>query len=162
MQTVSSGYGYTLPGYCMTVAEQALRRGNNDHYAISIRQEAIRLVKSGLSQQAVRQQLGVGHITLLAWPSRGLNSSASPWPMPATTASPWPSGPVRTVAGGWETASGLTSCSVFTPLPTRWVVERSISCLQWDRRLSRDYECETSSAEATVYLSSIRHLIRKF
>ena len=61
-----------------------------------------------------------------------------------------------------EAAPGLTGIGGFTPVPTRWVVERSISCLQWDRRLSRDYECETSSAEATVYLSSIRHLIRKF
>ena len=65
---------------------------------------------------------------------------------------------------GWrlETAPGLTGSGGFTPVPTRWVIERSISWLQWDRRLSRDYECETSSAEATVYLSSIRHLIRKF
>ncbi|MCC3155077.1 transposase [Hymenobacter sp. BT770] len=65
---------------------------------------------------------------------------------------------------GWqlETAPGLTGSGGFTPVPTRWVVERSISWLQWDRRLSRDYECETSSAEATLYLSSIRHLIRKF
>ena len=65
---------------------------------------------------------------------------------------------------GWrlETASGLTGSGGFIPVSTRWVVERAISWLQWDRRLSRDYECETSSAEATVYLSSIRHLIRKF
>ena len=64
---------------------------------------------------------------------------------------------------GWrlETAPGRSSGG-FTPQPTRWVVERSISWLQWDRRLSRDFECETSSAEATVYLSGIRQLIRKF
>jgi transposase len=65
---------------------------------------------------------------------------------------------------GWrlETTPGLTGGGGFTPVPTRWVVERSISWLQWDRRLSREYEGETSSAEATLYLSSIRHLIRKF
>ena len=65
---------------------------------------------------------------------------------------------------GWrlETAPGLSGGGGFTPQPTRWVVERSISWLQWDRRLSRDFECQTSSAEATLYLSSIRHLIRKF
>ena len=65
---------------------------------------------------------------------------------------------------GWrlETAPGLAGSGGFTPVPTRWVVERSISWLQWDRRLSRDYECETTCAEATLYLSSIRHLIRKF
>ena len=54
----------------MIVAEQALRRGKNDHYAIAVRQEAVRLVESGLSQQAVRQQFGVGHMTLLAWLKR--------------------------------------------------------------------------------------------
>ena len=65
---------------------------------------------------------------------------------------------------GWrlETAPGLGGHSRFTPVPTRWVVERSISWLHWDRRLSRDYECGTAAAEATLYLSSIRHLIRKF
>ena len=65
---------------------------------------------------------------------------------------------------GWrlETAPGLSGSGGFTPAPTCWVIERSTSWLQWDRRLSRDYECETSSAEATLYLSSIRHLIRKF
>lgn len=54
----------------MTAPEQAPRRGKNDHYAISVRQEAVRLVESGLSQQAVRQQFGVGHLTLLAWLQR--------------------------------------------------------------------------------------------
>jgi len=53
---------------------------------------------------------------------------------------------------GWrlETAPGLTGRGGFTPQPTRWVVERSSSWLPWDRRLSRDYECETSSAEAAL------------
>ena len=54
----------------MTALEQAPRRKKNDHYAISVRQEAFRLVESGLSQQAVRQQFGVGHMTLLAWLKR--------------------------------------------------------------------------------------------
>ena len=65
---------------------------------------------------------------------------------------------------GWrlETAPGLVGRGGFTPVPTRWVVERSISWLHWDRRLSRDYECETTCAEAPTYLSSSRYLIRKF
>ncbi|GAC1368112.1 MAG: hypothetical protein NVSMB30_03940 [Hymenobacter sp.] len=54
----------------MTINEQAPRRSKNAHYAISVRQEAVRLVESGLSQQAVRQQFGVGHMTLLAWLQR--------------------------------------------------------------------------------------------
>ena len=58
---------------------------------------------------------------------------------------------------GWrlETAPNLTGGGGFTPQPPRWVIERSISWLHWNRRLSRDYECETSSAEAALYLSSI-------
>lgn len=65
---------------------------------------------------------------------------------------------------GWHLASapGLSGQGGFTPQPTRWVVERSISWLHWDRRLSRDFECLPVAAEATLYLSSIRHLIRKF
>lgn len=51
----------------MTAPEQTPRRGKNDHYAVSVRQEAVQLVESGLSQRAVRQQLGVGRMTLLAW-----------------------------------------------------------------------------------------------
>ena len=67
-------------------------------------------------------------------------------------------------ACGWHlaTAPGLSGHAGFTPAPVRWVVERSISWLHWDRRLSRDYECDTSSAEAFLFMSSIRHLIRKF
>ena len=65
---------------------------------------------------------------------------------------------------GWrlETAPGLTGGGGFTPVPTRWVVERSISWLQWDRPLSRDYECETAAAEATIYLSNIDTLFANF
>jgi transposase len=54
----------------MKINEPALRRSKNSHNAISVRQEEVRLVESGLSQQAVRQQFGVGHMTLLAWLQR--------------------------------------------------------------------------------------------
>ncbi|SMB79869.1 transposase IS4 family protein [Hymenobacter roseosalivarius DSM 11622] len=49
--------------------------------------------------------------------------------------------------GGWrvETAPGLSSHGGFRPQPIRWVVERSSSWLHWDRRLSREYECEPSA-----------------
>lgn len=65
---------------------------------------------------------------------------------------------------GWhlETTSGPTDHNGFTPVPTRWVVERAMSWVQWDRRLSRDYECETRSAAATLHVSSICRIIRKF
>ena len=54
----------------MATAAQVPGRSKNAHYAISVRKEAVRLVESGLSQQAVRQQFGVGHMTLLAWLQR--------------------------------------------------------------------------------------------
>ncbi|WBA44325.1 hypothetical protein [Hymenobacter canadensis] len=51
----------------MLTPKQAPRRSRNSHYAISVRQESVRLVESGWSQQAVRQQFGLGHLALLAW-----------------------------------------------------------------------------------------------
>lgn len=50
----------------------------------------------------------------------------------------------------------------FQVLPQRWKVERTFSWFNWDRRLSKDYECNTDSAEAMVYISNIHRLIRKF
>ena len=49
----------------------------------------------------------------------------------------------------------------FTPLPRRWVVERTFGWFYRCRRLSRDYECSTRSAEAWIYLASIRILLRR-
>ena len=66
---------------------------------------------------------------------------------------------------GWsvEISPGLKSLNVgFEPIPQRWKVERSISWLLWERRLSRDYEETIESAETFVYLANIRRLIRKF
>ena len=69
----------------------------------------------------------------------------------------------RTRCGGrLETAPGLSGNAAFTPVPTRWVVERSISWLQWNRRLSRDFKCLPTAVEATFYLASIQQLIREF
>ena len=50
----------------------------------------------------------------------------------------------------------------FIVIPQRWKVERSFAWCNWDRRLSKDYECETDSAAAFVYISNIHRLIRKF
>ena len=49
----------------------------------------------------------------------------------------------------------------FTPLPRRWVVERTFGWFYWCRRLSRDYECSIDSAEAWIYIASIRLLLRR-
>ena len=64
---------------------------------------------------------------------------------------------------GWaiEITMGLTGKS-FKPLPMRWKIERTIAWMNWDRRLSKDYECTTNSSETMVYLSNIHRIIRKF
>lgn len=49
----------------------------------------------------------------------------------------------------------------FTPLPRRWVVERTFGWFYWCRRLSRDYEYSTESAEAWIYIASVRLLLRR-
>jgi len=50
----------------------------------------------------------------------------------------------------------------FEVIPQRWKVERSISWFQWNRRLSRDFEAETSSSEAIALISNIKRIIRNF
>ncbi len=45
--------------------------------------------------------------------------------------------------------------------PKRWVVERTISWLNWSRRLSKDYEQTTASAHAWIDVSAIRWTVRK-
>ena len=54
---VSSGQGYTSLTCCMTETERPPRRAKNENYAIAFRQEAVRLVESGLSQREVIQRL---------------------------------------------------------------------------------------------------------
>lgn len=49
----------------------------------------------------------------------------------------------------------------FVMLPRRWVVERTFGWLRWSRRLSRDYERSPASAEAWIYLASIRLMLRR-
>ena len=50
---------------------------------------------------------------------------------------------------------------VFKVLPKRWIVERTLSWLSRYRRLSKDYEYDTSSEEAFVYLAMIRVMLLK-
>jgi len=42
---------------------------------------------------------------------------------------------------------------VFKVLPKRWIVERTFSWLNRNRRLSKDYERKIESSEAWIYLS---------
>ena len=48
----------------------------------------------------------------------------------------------------------------FVKLPRRWVVERTFAWLGRYRRSSRDYECDTSSSESMIRISSIHRMLR--
>jgi len=45
--------------------------------------------------------------------------------------------------------------------PRRWIVERTFSWMNNSRRLSKDYEVTTVSAEAFVMISHLRVLLRR-
>ena len=49
----------------------------------------------------------------------------------------------------------------YVALPRRWVVERTFSWLAQNRRMSKDYERLCASAEAFVYASMIRLMVRR-
>lgn len=50
----------------------------------------------------------------------------------------------------------------FVPLPKRWIVERTFSWLNRNRRLSKDYERKVESAEAWLYLSMSILMLKRF
>ena len=54
-----------------------------------------------------------------------------------------------------------TSDEGFKTLPTRWIVERTISWLMWSRRLSKDFEAELDSAESQVYIANLYRCLSK-
>jgi putative transposase len=49
----------------------------------------------------------------------------------------------------------------FVPVKIRWVVERAIAWLGRCRRLSKDYEYETSSSETWVQIAAIQQMVRR-
>jgi putative transposase len=49
----------------------------------------------------------------------------------------------------------------FVVLPRRWVVERTFAWLNLCRRLSKDYERQTSSSEALIYIAMTRLMLRR-
>jgi hypothetical protein len=49
----------------------------------------------------------------------------------------------------------------FAVQPKRWIVERTISWLNWSRRLSKDYEQTSTSSEAWIDVSAIRFTLGK-
>jgi putative transposase len=49
----------------------------------------------------------------------------------------------------------------FLVLPRRWVVERTLSWIDRNRRMSKDYERLCASGEALVYAAMIRLMTRR-
>ncbi len=49
----------------------------------------------------------------------------------------------------------------FKLLPRRWVVERTFAWLGRFRRMSKDYEFNTSTSEAIIHLAMINIMIRR-
>jgi putative transposase len=62
------------------------------------------------------------------------------------------------VALDWEK---LMAPKGFQVLPRRWVVERTFSWIEQNRRMSKDYERLCASGEALVYAAMIRLMVRR-
>lgn len=67
------------------------------------------------------------------------------------------------VVGGWvlEIVKRPSNSHSFEVLPRRWVVERTLGWLGRNRRLSKDYEELTESAEAWVYIAMIHLMLKR-
>jgi transposase len=49
----------------------------------------------------------------------------------------------------------------FVVLPRRWVVERTFSWIDHNRRMSKDYERLTATSEAFIYVAISRLMVRR-
>ncbi len=49
----------------------------------------------------------------------------------------------------------------FHVLPRRWVVERTFSWIDQNRRMSKDYERLTETSEAFIYVAMSRLMVRR-
>ena len=65
------------------------------------------------------------------------------------------------VGYGIEVVSRPIGAKGFVLLHRRWVVERSLAWMGRYRRLSKDYEYETSSSEARIQISAIQLMLRR-
>jgi transposase len=65
--------------------------------------------------------------------------------------------------GDWtvEIVKRSDTAKGFVLLPRRWVVERTIAWLNRNRRLAKDFEATTESAEAWLYIASVKLMSRR-
>jgi putative transposase len=65
--------------------------------------------------------------------------------------------------GGWELQIVERSADTegFALLPHRWIVERTLSWLMRNRRLSKDYERKVQTSEAFIEVAMIRMMLRR-
>jgi putative transposase len=49
----------------------------------------------------------------------------------------------------------------FVVLPRRWVVERTFSWIDQNRRMSKDYERLAATSEAFIYVAMTRLMVRR-
>jgi len=61
----------------------------------------------------------------------------------------------------WERIRKLLPKPGFKVLPRRWVVERTFSWIDQNRRMSKDYERLPESSEAFIYLAMTRLMVRR-
>src|SRR5262249_3640062 len=64
---------------------------------------------------------------------------------------------------GWVLQAGLRPAKVkgFVVLPKRWIVERTFGWLGRYRRHSKDYERNTASSEAMIYIAMTHVMLRR-
>ena len=65
--------------------------------------------------------------------------------------------------GGWtlEIVKRSDKFAGFVVLPKRWIVERTFGWLGRYRRLSKDYEWQTPSSEAMIYIAMISLMLHR-
>ena len=65
--------------------------------------------------------------------------------------------------GGWtlEIVKRSDKLAGFVVLPKRWIVERTFGWLGRCRRLSKDYEWQTPSSEAMIYIAMISLMLHR-
>lgn len=68
----------------------------------------------------------------------------------------------RTPCGTWRAQNaGPQVVRGFQVLKWRWIVERTFAWIGRYRRMSKDYEAQTSSAEAWIFLAMTRLMLRR-